>query len=139
MWRSADRQDVHRALFVSFNFSQRFDERKNRHPLHALTRSILDNSPPYNHPSIYKPLSTLRSLSQVNKQIRDYCIACGLFKSLLLSLHNGPSSLALIISLLSNPHVGQTNRSKIDIARYSHRTFGDQVAICISSSSAIGP
>lgn len=58
-------------------------------------------------PSTYEPLSTLKSLSQVNKQIREYCIAWGLFKSFLVTRDSGLDSLALISSFLSNPHIAQ--------------------------------
>ena len=43
-----------------------------------------------------KPLASLKSLSSCNKTIRAKCISSGLFQSLLVTLHRGPSTIRLI-------------------------------------------
>ena len=43
-----------------------------------------------------KPLASLKSLSSCNKTIRAKCISSGLFQSLLVTLHRGPSTIRSI-------------------------------------------
>jgi hypothetical protein len=47
-----------------------------------------------------KPLASLKSLSSCNKAIRGKCISSGLFKSLLVNLHRGHSSIRQILQRL---------------------------------------
>ena len=52
-----------------------------------------------------KPLTTLKSLSRVNKDLRAKCISAGLFQSLFVTLHRGTNSIRNICYMLRNKSI----------------------------------
>ena len=65
-----------------------------------------------------KPLTTLKSLSMVNKHLRAKCISAGLFQSLLVTFHRGTNSIRNVCYMLRNKSIHADYVHTLTITEY---------------------